>query len=154
MYAANLLFWRRYRVNYPFIFGFKRGTELGYREVLLLSTGILVLALAGFLANWHLDMDSSTQNYKTVTELVPLGLLTVRFYISTSMNIFLGILLVLYYNNSVLLSKWHIQCINVLHCLCSSFWSLLSVLLTSYTDQVVSSLFEGYSASYVLLSIR
>ncbi|KAK1395213.1 hypothetical protein POM88_014269 [Heracleum sosnowskyi] len=34
MYAANVYFWRRYRVNYPFIFGFKEGSALGYREVL------------------------------------------------------------------------------------------------------------------------
>jgi hypothetical protein len=78
MYGGNIYFWRRYQVNYPFIFGFKRGTELGYREVILLSTGLAVLASAGFLANLHLDMDSNTQEYKTVTELVPLGLLTVR----------------------------------------------------------------------------
>ncbi|CAN0923604.1 Phosphate transporter PHO1 homolog 3 [Linum grandiflorum] len=32
MYAANIYFWRRYRVNYSFIFGFKQGTELGYRH--------------------------------------------------------------------------------------------------------------------------
>lgn len=78
MYAADIYFWGLYRVNYPFIFGFKRGTELGYQEVFLLSTGLAVLASAGFLANLHLDMDSSTQGYKTVTELVPLSLVTVR----------------------------------------------------------------------------
>lgn len=80
MYAADLYFWRKYQINYPFIFGFKRGTELGYREVFLLSTGLSVLALAGFLANLHLDMQSSTQKYKKVTELVPLGLVTVRLW--------------------------------------------------------------------------
>lgn len=79
MYAADIYFWRRYRINYPFIFGFKRGTELGYREVFLLSTGLAVLALSGFLANLHLDTDPSTQKFKKVTELVPLGLVTVRF---------------------------------------------------------------------------
>jgi len=80
MYAANIYFWRRYRVNYPFIFGFKRGTELGYREVFLLSTGLAVLASAGFLANLQLDTDSSTRDYKTITELVPLVLVIVRFF--------------------------------------------------------------------------
>lgn len=78
VYAADIYFWRKYRINYPFIFGFKRGTELGYREVFLLSTGLAVLALSGFLANLHLDMDSSTQEFKKFTELVPLGLVTVR----------------------------------------------------------------------------
>ncbi|BFG16720.1 hypothetical protein CerSpe_029940 [Prunus speciosa] len=75
MYAADIYFWRRYRVNYAFIFGFKKGTELGYREVFLLSSGLAVLALGGLLANLHLDMDSSAEKYKTLTELVPLGLL-------------------------------------------------------------------------------
>lgn len=78
VYGANLYFWRRYRVNYPFIFGFKRGTELGYQEVFLLGTGLAVLALVGFFANLHVDMQSSTQKYKKVTELVPLGLINVR----------------------------------------------------------------------------
>lgn len=78
MYTANIYFWRRYRVNYPFIFGFKQGTELGHREVFLLSNGLAVLALSSFLANLHLDLGSKASNYKTVTELVPLGLVTVR----------------------------------------------------------------------------
>ncbi|XP_062120455.1 phosphate transporter PHO1 homolog 10 isoform X2 [Humulus lupulus] len=76
MYAANIYFWRRYRINYPFIFGFKRGTELEYRDVFLLSTGLAVLASSGFLANLRLDMDSNTQKLKKVTQLVPLGLVT------------------------------------------------------------------------------
>ncbi|KAJ7943425.1 Phosphate transporter PHO1-like protein [Quillaja saponaria] len=45
MYAGNVYYWRRYRVHYSFIFGFKEGTELGYREVLLLSFGLAMLAL-------------------------------------------------------------------------------------------------------------
>ncbi|KAK4403027.1 Phosphate transporter [Sesamum angolense] len=74
MYAANIYFWRRYRVNYSFIFGFKEGTELGYREVLLLGFCLSVLALASVLANLDMEMDPVTQNYKAITELLPLGL--------------------------------------------------------------------------------
>ncbi|KAF7123280.1 hypothetical protein RHSIM_Rhsim12G0132600 [Rhododendron simsii] len=77
MYAANIYFWRRYRVNYPFIFGFKEGTELGYREVLLLSCCVAVLSTAAGLANLDMEMDPKTQDYKAITELVPLGLLVV-----------------------------------------------------------------------------
>ncbi|KAM2130487.1 hypothetical protein ACFX1Q_012125 [Malus domestica] len=73
LYAADIYFWRCYRVNYAFIFGFNKGTELGYLEVFLLATGLAVLSLGGFLANLHLDL--SAEKYKTVTELVPLGLL-------------------------------------------------------------------------------
>ncbi|KAJ8774506.1 hypothetical protein K2173_016952 [Erythroxylum novogranatense] len=77
MYAAVTYFWTRYRINYPFIFGFKQGTELGHREVFLLSNGLAVLALACFLANLHLDIHSRVSNYKTVNELIPLTLVTV-----------------------------------------------------------------------------
>ncbi|TYK17692.1 phosphate transporter PHO1-like protein 10 [Cucumis melo var. makuwa] len=73
MYATDLYFWRRCRVNYPFIFGFKRGTALGWQEVFLLSTGFAVLASASFLANLYLDRDPSTQKYRTEAEKVPLG---------------------------------------------------------------------------------
>ncbi|KAL3631192.1 hypothetical protein CASFOL_024176 [Castilleja foliolosa] len=74
MYAANIYFWRRYRVNYSFIFGFKQGTELGYREILLVGFCLSVLALASVLANLDMEMDPVTLDYKAITELVPLGL--------------------------------------------------------------------------------
>ncbi|XP_019195148.1 PREDICTED: phosphate transporter PHO1 homolog 3-like isoform X2 [Ipomoea nil] len=82
MYAGNVYFWRRYRINYPFIFGFKQGTELGYREVLLLASGISVLALAAVL--WHLDMemDPVTRSYKVLTESVPWILISVLLTIT------------------------------------------------------------------------
>ncbi|OWM89520.1 hypothetical protein CDL15_Pgr024268 [Punica granatum] len=77
MYAANIYFWRRYKINYPFLFGFKKGTELGYRDVFLLATGLAVLALVGFLANLSLDLGSRIHHYKTFTQLVPLVVVTV-----------------------------------------------------------------------------
>ncbi|OMO93265.1 hypothetical protein CCACVL1_06554 [Corchorus capsularis] len=77
MYSADIYFWRRYRINYAFIFGFKQGTELGYREVFLLSTGLAVLVLACFLGNLHLDLASKSQNLKTLTGLFPLALVAI-----------------------------------------------------------------------------
>ncbi|WCJ22198.1 EXS (ERD1/XPR1/SYG1) family protein [Euphorbia peplus] len=77
MFAVNIYFWRRYRVNYAFIFGFKQGTELGYRQVLLLSFGIAVLALMSVLANLDMEMDPKTLDYQKFTELLPLILLVV-----------------------------------------------------------------------------
>ncbi|XP_050373009.1 phosphate transporter PHO1 homolog 3-like [Argentina anserina] len=74
MYAGNIYYWRRYRVNYSFIFGFKQGTELGYREVSLLSFGLAVLALAAVLSNLDMEMDPQTKDYKKFTELLPLFL--------------------------------------------------------------------------------
>lgn len=82
MYAADIYFWRRYRVNYSFIFGFKQGTELGYREVFLLSSCLATLALAGVLANLDMEMDEKTKDYKALTELVPLGLVTLVLLIT------------------------------------------------------------------------
>ncbi|KDP41236.1 hypothetical protein JCGZ_15643 [Jatropha curcas] len=74
MYAVNIYFWRRYRVNYSFIFGFKQGTELGYRQVLLVGFGIAVLALICVLSNLDMEMDPKTKDYKKFTELLPLNL--------------------------------------------------------------------------------
>ncbi|KAK4798000.1 hypothetical protein SAY86_030326 [Trapa natans] len=75
MYAGNIFYWRRYRVNYSFIFGFKPGTELGYREVLLLGSGITVMTLAGVLSNLDMESDPVTKDYRSWTELVPIALL-------------------------------------------------------------------------------
>ncbi|KAK6242709.1 hypothetical protein SCA6_008098 [Theobroma cacao] len=81
MYAANIYFWRRYRINYAFIFGFKQGTELGYREVLLVSFALAVLALASVLSNLDMEMDPKTKDYETFTEIIPLILVGVLFII-------------------------------------------------------------------------
>ncbi|KAL5722914.1 hypothetical protein ACHQM5_006374 [Ranunculus cassubicifolius] len=75
MFAGNLYFWRRYRVNYSFIFGFKKGTEIGYRDVLFLSAGLATLALASVVANLDMEMDAKTKDYQILTELLPLGLI-------------------------------------------------------------------------------
>lgn len=79
MYASNIYFWKLFRVNYPFIFGFKEGTELGYRHVLLLSFGLGTLALAAVLINLDMEMDLDTKDYKTVTELLPLFIVVVSY---------------------------------------------------------------------------
>ncbi|XP_039002352.1 phosphate transporter PHO1 homolog 7-like [Hibiscus syriacus] len=75
MHAGNIYFWRKYRVNYSFIFGFKQGTELGFREVLLLSFGLGTLALISVVSNLDMEMDPKTRDYKALTELLPLSLL-------------------------------------------------------------------------------
>lgn len=78
VYAANMYFWRRYKINYAFIFGFRQGTQLGYREVFLLSSGLGVIVLATLLVHMHVKMDSETQHFETYVELLPLGLIFVR----------------------------------------------------------------------------
>lgn len=71
MYAADIYFWKRYRVNYPFIFNFKQGTELGFRQVFLLSTGLAVLALASFLANFNMIIGLKMGEPTTFAKLIP-----------------------------------------------------------------------------------
>ncbi|KAJ0095395.1 hypothetical protein Patl1_16792 [Pistacia atlantica] len=77
MYAANIYYWRRYRINYSFIFGFKEGTELGYRQVLLVGFGISVLALLTVIGNLDMEIDPQTKDYNGLTESLPLILVLV-----------------------------------------------------------------------------
>lgn len=81
MYAINIFFWRRYRVNYSFIFGFKQGTELGYREVFLVAFGIAVLALLTVIGNLDMEVDPKTRAYDEFTETLPLSLVILLFVI-------------------------------------------------------------------------
>ncbi|KAL3346728.1 hypothetical protein AABB24_025264 [Solanum stoloniferum] len=81
MYAGNVYYWKRFRVNYPFIFGFKQGTALGYRQVLLLASGLSLLALAAALSHLDMDMDPKTRKFETLTELIPLALVIVLIII-------------------------------------------------------------------------
>ncbi|KAI3858068.1 hypothetical protein MKW98_029542 [Papaver atlanticum] len=82
MYSANLFFWQRYQINYPFIFGFKQGTELGFRQVFLLGTILATVSLAGVLANLDMEMDITTKKYEALTELIPLALLVLVLLIA------------------------------------------------------------------------
>jgi hypothetical protein len=99
IYSGNTYFWRRFKINYPFIFGFKEGTELGYREVFLVSSGLAVLSLAGALSNLYMELDKRTQNYQSFTELVPLGLVIVSYKI---ISIFKFNHLFMYFLNDIL----------------------------------------------------
>lgn len=77
MYGINTYLWRRFRVNYPFIFGLKSGTELGFRKIFLLASALSVLTLVAVLSNLDMEMDPRTQHFQTLTELVPAGLVVV-----------------------------------------------------------------------------
>jgi hypothetical protein len=79
LYSANVYFWRRFKINYSFIFGFKEGTELGYREVFLLSSGLAVLSLAGVLSSLDMEMDQGKKSFSTFIELMPAGLVIVSY---------------------------------------------------------------------------
>ncbi|CAK7322956.1 unnamed protein product [Dovyalis caffra] len=127
VFAANIYYWKRYRINYAFIFGFKQGTELGYREVLLLGSGLAVLALGGILSNLDMEMDPRTKSFIAVTELIPLALLTlVLVIIFCPLNI-------LYRSSRFFL----IQC--AFHCLCAPLYKVTLpdfFLADQFTSQV------------------
>ncbi|KAJ4874653.1 Phosphate transporter PHO1-like protein 10 [Raphanus sativus] len=112
MYSANIYFWRLYRVNYTFIFGFKQGTELGYREVFLVSTGLSVLAFICFLLNLQFDMDWKMKVHNTLPEVIPLGLVTiVLFILLCPFNI-------IYRSSRVFFLR------SLLHCICAPLYEV------------------------------
>ncbi|KAJ1421422.1 SPX domain [Sesbania bispinosa] len=112
-YMENIFpLYRRFKINYPFIFGFKEGTELGYREVFLLSSGLAVLSLAAVLSNLDMEMDQRTKSFSAFTELVPLGLVIVLLLITfCPFNI-------IYKSSQFFL----IQC--AFHCLCAPLYKV------------------------------
>ncbi|KAA8547964.1 hypothetical protein F0562_004393 [Nyssa sinensis] len=112
MFSGNIYFWRRFRVNYPFIFGFKQGTDLSFRQVLLLSSSLAVLTLAGVISNLEMEMDPRTRSFKALTELVPLALVIFVLLITfCPFN-------VIYRSNRFFL----IQC--AFHCLCAPLYKV------------------------------
>uniref|UniRef100_A0A7N2LBJ3 Uncharacterized protein n=1 Tax=Quercus lobata TaxID=97700 RepID=A0A7N2LBJ3_QUELO len=141
MYASNIYFWRRYQVNYSFIFGFKQGTELGYREVLLLGFGLAVLALAIVLLNLDMEMDPKTKDYGTFTELLPLNLVLFVFII-----LFCPFNIIYRSNRFFFLTS-------LFHCICAPLYKVTLpdfFLADQFTSQVQAlRSFEFYICYYV-----
>lgn len=156
MYAADLYFWRRVRVNYPYIFGSKRGTELGCQEVFLLGAGLAVLASASFLASLYLDRDPSTRKYRTEAEKVPLYTTAVR-----SLKRIELLLTTFYYFHGYNIVSYCTECLFIQHSFyqlflpsCSLFFSSPFAHSTFYTSQVVFSSSVVFYAVYPLLCAR
>ncbi|KAL2633050.1 hypothetical protein R1flu_004529 [Riccia fluitans] len=72
LYGLNVFFWTRTRINYSFIFEFAPGTELDYRKVLLVTTGLTALFLMGIVG--HL---TATLYESPYTDFIPLVLLLI-----------------------------------------------------------------------------
>ncbi|CAN7098386.1 hypothetical protein BRARA_F00936 [Brassica rapa] len=127
MYAANLYFWRRYKVNYSKIFNFKQGTELGHRQVLLVAFSIGVFALLCVLANLDMEVDPETKDYQAVTELLPLFVLIGIFGV-----LFLPFKL-FYYSNRI----FYLTCL--FHCIAAPLYEVSfsdSFFCAQFTSQV------------------
>nr|VDD42387.1 unnamed protein product [Brassica oleracea] len=140
VYAANIYYWRRYRINYSKIFGFKQGTELGHRQVLLVAFSIGVFALLCVLANLDMEVDPETKDYQAFTELLPLFLL-------------IGIFGVLYlpfdffYHSK---RKFYLTC--MFHCIAAPFMRY-HLLIASWAINSLArfKLFEASSSTYVTM---
>ncbi|KAL3694722.1 hypothetical protein R1sor_008373 [Riccia sorocarpa] len=72
MYGLDVYCWSETRINYAFIFEYAPGTELDYRKVLLVTTGLTSLFLLGMLG--HLTATLYDSPY---TDFIPLGLLVI-----------------------------------------------------------------------------
>ncbi|OMP03552.1 pho1-like protein [Corchorus olitorius] len=112
MYAGNIYFWKRYRVNFSFIFGFKQGTELGYREVLLLSTGLSLITLAGVISHLDMEIDPGRKSFQVVTELIPV------FLLATVLSIIFCPFNIIYRSSRFFL----IRC--TFHCVCAPLYKV------------------------------
>lgn len=71
-YAFNVYAWARTRINYPFILGFSPGTELRYRQVLLLATGLSAFLLGGM--NLHIAVTLLINDETSPGNPSPLGI--------------------------------------------------------------------------------
>ncbi|KAF8050988.1 hypothetical protein N665_1835s0003 [Sinapis alba] len=139
MYAANLYYWRRYKINYSKIFNFEQGTELGDRQVLLVAFSIGVFALLCVLANLDMEVDPVTK-HEAFTELLPLFLLIGIFgVLFLPINFF-------YYSNR----KFYLTCL--FHCIAAPFYKVSfadSFLGDQFTSQVQAlRSFEFYICYY------
>ncbi|XP_047158069.1 phosphate transporter PHO1 homolog 3-like [Vigna umbellata] len=140
MYAANIYFWRRYRVNHSFIFGFKQGTDLGYNQVLLLSFFLAALALTSVLVNLDMQIDPVTNDFKPFTELLPLILVLIVI------AILLCPLNIVYRSSRV----FFLTC--VFHCICAPLYKVTLpdfFMADQFTSQVQAlRSFEFYICYY------
>lgn len=95
MYGWNVYAWQRVRINYPFIFEFSPGTELRYREVLLVSTAFTSLLLATMIAHIIASTRQAPMGIYT-SEFAPLGITLVMTLLLPKIRVFLIFFLFLF----------------------------------------------------------
>ncbi|KAL3679562.1 hypothetical protein R1sor_022518 [Riccia sorocarpa] len=69
MYGFNVYYWCKWRINYPFMFDMRQGTELRHREVLMAGSVLLCILLASMIGHLFLH-DVSDSHY---VDFVPLS---------------------------------------------------------------------------------
>jgi hypothetical protein len=87
MYGWNLFIWREKRINVAFIFEFAPNTEIKYREMLLIASGLATLVLGGLLGQ-VMAYTSLITSFNA--EIIPVILLLVCFNLSSLLMRFLA----------------------------------------------------------------
>jgi hypothetical protein len=72
MYGWNVYAWQKTRINYGFIFEFSPGTELHYREVLLICTALSSMLLGTMIV--HIIASTKEAPNYNASEWVPLSI--------------------------------------------------------------------------------
>jgi hypothetical protein len=76
MYGWNVYAWQKTRINYAFIFEFSPGTELRYRQILLVCTAFSSMLLATMIA--HLVISSNEAPAYYTSEFAPMAITLVQ----------------------------------------------------------------------------
>eukprot|EP00850_Spirogloea_muscicola_P013246 SM000089S23802 [mRNA] locus=s89:54439:59931:- [translate_table: standard] len=111
LYGWNVWLWRRTRINYAFIFEFAPGTELRYREVLLISSCLNVILLGGMVI--HLVVHARAFDRHNASELVPL--FTLLLFLAILINPF----------NFCYRSSRAFLLRTLLHCICAPLYKVV-----------------------------
>ncbi len=72
MYGWNVYAWQKTRINYGFIFEFSRGTELHYRDVLLICTALSSMLLGTMIV--HIIASTKEAPNYDGSEWIPLSI--------------------------------------------------------------------------------
>ena len=76
MYGGNVYAWQKTRINYVFIFEFSPGTELRYRQILLVCTIFSSMLLATMIAHLVISNNEAPKYYSS--EFAPMVISLVR----------------------------------------------------------------------------
>lgn len=83
LYGWNIFLWRRARINYAFIFEFSPGSELRYREVLLVCTGLTTILIGAMVLHLSIHSTLVEGQASPYIDLIPLAVMLVSPFLST-----------------------------------------------------------------------
>lgn len=75
LYGWNIFLWRRARINYAFIFEFSPGSELRYREVLLVCTALTTLLIGAMVVHLSIHSTLIEGQASPYIDLIPIAVL-------------------------------------------------------------------------------